>query len=100
MEMAHGTTGPESAPHRVSASGLAVTRRDIQGEHTDPFGRSQLAERKGAVEAAGFPAFRAAQLSRQYFARFANQAAQMTDLPTANAALVARSCRRWRRFST
>ncbi len=85
MEMTTAAqTGPESAPHRVSTSGLAVTRRETSRASTPThLADLSLAERKGAVEAAGFPAFRATQLSRQYFARFANQAAQMTDLPTA-----------------
>jgi 23S rRNA (adenine2503-C2)-methyltransferase len=40
-----------------------------------------LAERKGAVEAAGLPGFRAAQVSKHYFERLVDDPASMTDLP-------------------
>ncbi len=40
-------------------------------------------ERRAAVEAAGLPGYRASQVSRQYFGRFENDAAKMTDLPAA-----------------
>jgi 23S rRNA (adenine2503-C2)-methyltransferase len=42
-----------------------------------------VAERRDAVVALGLPAFRADQLSRQYFSRFVREPAQMTDLPAA-----------------
>jgi 23S rRNA (adenine2503-C2)-methyltransferase len=38
-------------------------------------------ERKKAVRQAGLPAFRAAQVSHHYFARFVDDPSQMTDLP-------------------
>src|SRR5664280_2463136 len=41
------------------------------------------AERRGAAVALGEPAYRAEQLSRHYFARLADDAATMTDIPTA-----------------
>ncbi len=41
------------------------------------------AERRSAVEAAGFPGFRASQLSHQYFVRLEDDPEQMTDLPVA-----------------
>jgi 23S rRNA (adenine2503-C2)-methyltransferase len=40
-----------------------------------------LDERRATVKAMGLPGFRAAQVSRQYFARFVDQPADMTDLP-------------------
>lgn len=40
-------------------------------------------ERRAAVEAVGLPGYRASQVSHQYFARFENDAEQMTDLPAA-----------------
>src|SRR2546423_13448255 len=40
-------------------------------------------ERRAAVVAAGQPAYRADQLSRHYFARLADEPAQMTDVPAA-----------------
>jgi 23S rRNA (adenine2503-C2)-methyltransferase len=40
-------------------------------------------ERRAAVDAAGLPAYRASQVSHQYFVRFENQPDQMTDLPAA-----------------
>jgi len=42
-----------------------------------------LVERRAAVEAAGMPAFRAGQVSHQYFVRFEDDPEQMTDLPAA-----------------
>jgi 23S rRNA (adenine2503-C2)-methyltransferase len=39
------------------------------------------AERRTAVEAAGLPGYRAAQVSHQYFVRLEDQPARMTDLP-------------------
>ncbi|MGI8577269.1 MAG: 23S rRNA (adenine(2503)-C(2))-methyltransferase RlmN [Nocardioidaceae bacterium] len=41
------------------------------------------AERKAAVESAGLPGFRANQVSRHYFTRLVDEAADMTDLPAA-----------------
>ena len=41
------------------------------------------AQRREAVQALGLESFRADQLSRQYFVRFTDDPAQMTDLPTA-----------------
>jgi 23S rRNA (adenine2503-C2)-methyltransferase len=40
-------------------------------------------ERRLAVQEAGLPAYRATQLSRQYFGRLENDPEQMTDLPAA-----------------
>jgi 23S rRNA (adenine2503-C2)-methyltransferase len=40
-----------------------------------------LAQRRGAVEAAGLPAYRATQVSTHYFDRLVTDPAQMTDLP-------------------
>ena len=42
------------------------------------------AARRAAVVSLGQPAFRAAQLSRHYFGRYTDDAAQMTDLPAAS----------------
>ncbi len=47
------------------------------------------AERRGAAVALGDPAYRAVQLSRHYFARLADDAATMTDIPTAARARLA-----------
>jgi 23S rRNA (adenine2503-C2)-methyltransferase len=43
-----------------------------------------LADRRARASDLGEPAFRAAQLSRQYFARFVRDPAHMTDLPDAS----------------
>ncbi|MGI8700721.1 MAG: 23S rRNA (adenine(2503)-C(2))-methyltransferase RlmN [Nocardioidaceae bacterium] len=40
-------------------------------------------ERRAAVQAAGLPGYRAGQVSNQYFARFENDPAKMSDLPAA-----------------
>ena len=42
-----------------------------------------VAERRAAVEAVGEKGFRADQVSRHYFSRLSNSAAEMTDLPAA-----------------
>jgi 23S rRNA (adenine2503-C2)-methyltransferase len=57
---------------------LAPARRGKPPQHLADL---TVAERVEAVTAAGLPRFRAAQLSRHYFARFTSDAADMTDLP-------------------
>jgi 23S rRNA (adenine2503-C2)-methyltransferase len=47
------------------------------------------AGRRAAVAELGEPAFRAAQLSRHFFGRYTDDAAQMTDLPAASRASLA-----------
>ena len=57
-----------AAPARARATPSHLADLDVDG-------------RRAALTALGLPAFRADQLSRQYFGRFTRDPAGMTDLP-------------------
>ena len=74
-------------PGSVASGGVASGGRPPQAP---PAGRAKpprhladlpLAQRRAAVAGLGEPPFRAAQLSRHFFARFTDKADEMTDLP-------------------
>jgi 23S rRNA (adenine2503-C2)-methyltransferase len=62
----------------VASLDLAPPRRGRPPRHLADL---DLEQRREAVAAIGLPAFRADQLSRQYFARYLDDPRQMTDLP-------------------
>ena len=74
-----------SQPSSALPLGLTVSGEGRPGRPKPPrhLADLALAERREAVASLGERPFRADQLSRQYFARLADDPAQMTDLPQA-----------------
>ena len=74
-----------SKPSSALPLGLTVNGEGRPGRPKPPRHLADLAlpERREAVASLGERPFRADQLSRQYFARLADDPAQMTDLPQA-----------------
>jgi 23S rRNA (adenine2503-C2)-methyltransferase len=78
MSRAHTAGGPSAVVPGLSAAPRERRRPPRHLADLDP------AERRAAVAELGEPAFRAAQLSRHFFARYTDDAAEMTDLPAAS----------------
>jgi 23S rRNA (adenine2503-C2)-methyltransferase len=80
------SAAPQSVPAAPGApKPLPLVFTEPRGRKKPPRHLADLAgpERKAALEAAGLPGFRAAQLGHHYFGRLVSDAEQMTDLPAA-----------------
>ena len=75
---ASGSTAGRPAPGVLTFAPAATARRRPPPTHLADL---DLAQRQEAVQAVGHPAYRARQLSRHYFERFADDPQEMTDLP-------------------
>lgn len=71
---------PSAAPGERPQLSFNAQKFGKPGCHLADLSRS---ERRSAVKALGYPAFRADQLSRHYFEHFTADPAQMSDLPAA-----------------
>src|SRR5688500_3506115 len=89
--MSDAPATPDTAPGAVvdaPTKTLPLGFDEPRGRRKPPRHLADLSagERKELVVGMGLPAFRAKQLSTHYFARLADDPAQMTDLPAAERA--------------
>ncbi|WP_299057912.1 23S rRNA (adenine(2503)-C(2))-methyltransferase RlmN [uncultured Nocardioides sp.] len=78
-------TAPEKTAQPSEPKPLPLVFAEPRGRAKPPRHLADLPgpERKAALEAAGLPGFRGAQLGHHYFGRLVADAAEMTDLPAA-----------------